>query len=280
MSSPAVLTATRTTAFAALDFRAKLALFFAATVTAVLWNDPWWNLGLAAVIAFTCLAVGIPRPYLKLVAKVMTPFFVILLCTHGFFNVRHVQRLLGGAELTPLFHLPANLWFIGGAAFSREGALFGVNAIGKSLTFILLVPLCVFTTDPNHLVVSLVRLGLPYKLAFVLTSTLRFFPLIFEEIQAVIRTQRLRGFAPEDLSAVKRLRIYAKVAVPVILGALHKAQQTEVVLQAKGFSGSAQRTYLHTSQLTGRDYVVMFSALLLLLFASWLTWQGTTRFHG
>ncbi|WP_221033125.1 energy-coupling factor transporter transmembrane component T family protein [Actomonas aquatica] len=280
MNTPSFVSATRHTGFSALDFRAKLALFIAATVAAVMWNDPWLNLLLAAGICGTCFAVGIPAPYLKLVAKVMTPFFVILLITHGFFNVQHVQRLLGGRELTPLFHLPENLWFIGGASFSREGALYGLNAIGKSLTFILLVPLCVFTTDPNHLVVSLVRLGLPYKLAFVMTSTLRFFPLIFDEIQAVIRTQRLRGFAPEDLSAVQRLKIYAKVAVPVILGALHKAQQTEVVLQAKGFSGSAQRTYLHRAELGGRDYATILAAVLIIAAAAWLTLSGIARFHG
>lgn len=280
MTTPAFVAATRPTAFSALDFRAKLALFVAATVTAVLWNNPWLNLALAGAILATCFGVGIPGSYLRLVAKVMTPFFLILLITHGFFNVQHVQRLLGGRELTPLFRLPESLWLVGGAAFSREGALFGLNAIGKSLTFILLVPLCVFTTDPNHLVVSLVRLGLPYKLAFVVTSTLRFFPLIFDEIQAVIRTQRLRGFAPEDLSAVQRLRIYAKVAVPVILGALNKAQQTEVVLQAKGFSGSARRTYLHHPRFGTRDTATVLGACLLITAAAWLTASGFARFHG
>jgi len=266
VSAPTWTTATRQTAFSALDFRAKLAVFFTATFAAVIWDNPWLNLGLAAGIGGGCLAVGIPGAYLRLIAKVMTPFFALLLITHGFFNVQHVQRLLDGRDLTALFTVPESIWVFGGATFSREGALFGLNAIAKSLTFLLLVPLCVFTTDPNHLVVSLVRLKLPYKLAFVLTSTLRFFPLIFEEIQAVIRTQRLRGFAAEDLSPVQRLRVYAKVAVPVILGALHKAQQTEVVLQAKGFSGSSHRTYLYEAKLSSLDYgVIALTASALIL---------------
>ena len=127
---------------------------------------------------------------------------------------------------------------------------------------------------------SLVRLRVPYKLAFVLSSTLRFFPLIFDEIQAVIRTQRLRGFAPEDLSLVRRLQTYAKVAVPVILAALHKAQQTEVVLQAKGFSGRSQRTYLHESPLDGRDVIVIIAASIGTGVAVWLSFQGFGQFTG
>ncbi|MCF3648567.1 energy-coupling factor transporter transmembrane component T family protein [Synoicihabitans lomoniglobus] len=280
MSAPAFQAVTRRTAFSNLDFRAKLAVFIAATITAAMWSNPWLNFGLATAVAATCGLVGIPGTYLRLIAKVMTPFFIILLITHGFFNVQHVQRLLGSRDLTPWLTLPADWWIGGGAVLSREGVLFGINAVGKSITFLLLVPLCVFTTDPNHLVVSLVRLRVPYKLAFVVTSTLRFFPLIFDEIQAVMQTQRLRGFAPEELSAPRRVRIYAKVAVPVILSALHKAQQTEVVLQAKGFSGSADRTYLHTAELGAKDWAAITAAALGLIGAIWLTATGLAQFHG
>lgn len=280
MSAPRFQVASRRTRFSQLDFRAKLAVCATLTVVAVIWSDPWANLLLATFTAALCLQVGIPGSYLRLIAKVMTPFFAILLFTHGFFNVQHVQRLLDGRELTPLFTLPETAWVMSGASFTREGALFGINAISKSLTFLLVVPLLVFTTDPNHLVVSLVRLRVPYKLAFVFTSTLRFFPLLFSEIQAVISTQRLRGMAPEDLSLVRRLSTYAKVAVPVILGALHKAQQTEVVLQAKGFSRSAQRTYLHETQLGAADVGVIVAAALGLAAAILVASTSWGQFSG
>jgi len=280
MSTPDLVSVNRQTAFSRLDFRAKLAVFLTATLAAILWNDPWLNLLLAAAVAVGCAGVGIPPAYLRLIAKVMMPFFLILLLTHGFFNVQHVQRLVGGRELTTLFNLPDGWWGVGGSRFSREGGLFGLNAIAKSLTFMLMVPLCVFTTDPNHLVVSLVRLRVPYKLAFVVTSTLRFFPLLFDEIQAVIRAQRLRGFAVEELSVIRRVRVYAKVAVPVILGALHKAQETEVVLQTRGFSGQADRTYLHAHNLTGADWSVIILSLTALTGAVAVTMVGWADFQG
>ncbi len=280
MNAPALLTVTRSTPFSRLDFRAKLAVFLSATVLAILWQDPALNLALAAIVAAACLSVGISATYLALVAKVMVPFFLLLLGTHGFFNVQHVQRLLDGRELTPLFTTPSTWWILSELSFSREGALFGLNAIGKSLTLLLVVPLCVFTTDTNHLIVSLVRLRVPYKLAFVLTSTLRFFPLIFAEIQAGIRAQRLRGFAPEELSVVQRIRSYARIAVPVILNALHKAQQTEVVLQTRGFSGRAQRTYLHDISFRAADWLVTVACCIILLLAVALHTRGFGSFHG
>jgi energy-coupling factor transport system permease protein len=241
--------ATRPSAFSRLDFRAKLAVFVAASVAAVLWSDPRLSVGLMLATLGACLWAGVGRTYLWLMARLMAPFFLLLLLTHGFFNVQYVLRLTGHAHLTAVFTLPARLPLVGGMIFSEEGFYYGLAVIAKSTTLLLLVPLCVFTTDPNNLVVGLVRMRVPYALAFAFTSTLRFFPLLFDEVASVIEAQRLRGFAAEELGAVARVRTYAKVAVPVILGALFKAQQVEVVLQSRGFSGRRGRTYLHDSRL-------------------------------
>ena len=164
---------------------------------------------------------------------------------------------------------------------SREGLLYGVNVLAKSMTFLLMVPLVVFTTQIDNLVVGLVKLRVPYRLAFVLSSTLRFFPLLFGEIQAVKETQRLRGFALEEMRAMERVKTYAKVAVPVILGSMFKAQQLEVVLQAKAFSGRGARTYLHESRLGAAEWAVIAASAavfaaggVLLAKTRWLDFGG------
>jgi len=228
-----------------------------------------------------CVGAGIPRAYLGLMFKVMTPFFILLLLTHGFFNVNHVKHLTGAETLTTLWKVPAALPLVGGCALSREGLLYGVNALAKSMTFLLVVPLVVFTTQIDNLVVGLVRLRVPYRLAFVLSSTLRFFPLLFAEIEAVKETQRLRGLALEEMKALERVKSYAKIAVPVILGSMFKAQQLEVVLQAKAFSGRGVRTYLHESRLGAAEWLVIAaSAGLLALGVGLLVTTTLLRFTG
>ncbi len=271
----------RTTGFARLDFRAKLALFVAVSALAVLCNRPSLSVAIMAGALGGCLAAGIPRAYLGLMFRVMTPFFILMLLTHGFFNVGHVKRLTGAEMLTTLWTIPEWLPVLGGVGLSREGLLYGVNILAKSMTFLLLVPLVVFTTQIDNLVVGLVKLRVPYRLAFVLSSTLRFFPLLFAEIQAVKETQRLRGFALEEMRALERVKTYAKVAVPVILGSMFKAQQLEVVLQAKAFSGRGTRTYLHESRLGTAEWLVIAASVagltggvLLLATTTWLNFGG------
>jgi energy-coupling factor transport system permease protein len=150
---------------------------------------------------------------------------------------------------------------------TSEGLLYGLVVISRTLTLILILPVIVLTTDPNTLVVGLVRLRVPYTGAFVFSSALRFLPLVLSEATALIEAQRLRGLDLEKLGLWARGRAYARVAVPLVLGALIKSQQLEVVLQCKAFSGSAERTYLEPLELRTRDRVVIGTAALLMLVA-------------
>ena len=72
------------------------------------------------------------------------------------------------------------------------------------------------------------------------------------------------------MSIVKKVSVYATIAVPLILNAMAKSQKLEVVLQSKAFSGSSKRTYLHESILTSTDYVCMVGFISLFIVATFL----------
>jgi len=260
-------TVERDSFYTRLDFRPKLLMMAIITVIAFIWESPFMQFWLAAIILAAALTAGVKPSYIRLVITVMIPFYILLLVTHGFFNIDQVKALTGKSTLTPLFTIPEDWWLIGGAVMSREGFAYGLNVIFKTLTLTLIIPLGVFTTDVDTMTVGMVRARIPYKIAFIFTATLRFFPLLFQEIGTIIEAQRLRGLAMEKMGPVKRVRVYAKVAVPLILGAMVKSQHLEVVLQSKAFSGSAIRTYLHESVLHTIDYVLMVFMILLFITA-------------
>jgi energy-coupling factor transport system permease protein len=246
---------------------------------AFVWESPVALAALMFVLAITSLLVGVKPRYIKMVITVMVPFYVLLLITHGFWNTDQVKTLTGHEVLTPLFTFPESWLLIGGGSMSVEGFLYGWGVIFKTLSLVMVVPLVIFTTDVNNMIVGMVRARVPYKLVFIFSSTLRFFPLLFEEIQTIIEAQRLRGLAMETMEPTKRARVYAKVAVPLILGAMVKSQQLEIVLQSKAFTGTGDRTYLHESILRTADYAVI--ALFALLFALAVVlyfWRGVGKF--
>jgi energy-coupling factor transport system permease protein len=259
-------TVERDSIFTRLDFRPKLFMVAVVSTVAFVWESP---IALAVLLAFLIgisLLAGVKPGYIKTVIMIMIPFYILLLLTHGFFNTDQVKKLTNQDVLTPLFAFPESWPIIGGGGMSVEGFLYGWSVIFKTLSLVLVLPVAIFTTEVNNMIVGMVRARIPYKLVFVFSSTLRFFPLLFEEIQLIIEAQRLRGLAMEKMGPVKRVRVYAKVAIPLILGAMVKSQQLEVVLQSKAFTGSGERTYLHDSILTRLDWavIILFATLLVL----------------
>jgi energy-coupling factor transport system permease protein len=279
MSTIEFQTVERDSIFTQLDFRPKLLMVAVVSTVAFVWESP---VALAVLMFFLIalsLLAGVKPGYIRMIITMMIPFYILLLITHGFWNTDQVKALTGHEVLTPIFTFPESWWLIGGGSMSVEGFLYGLAVIFKTLTLVLVLPVAIFTTDVNNMIVGMVRAKIPYKLVFIFSSTIRFFPLLFEEIQTIIEAQRLRGLAMEKMSPVKRVRVYAKVAIPLILGAMVKSQQLEVVLQSKAFTGSSDRTYLHESILSTLDwaFIVLFVTLFILAFVLYFT-VGFGRF--
>jgi energy-coupling factor transport system permease protein len=238
------------------------------SIVAFVWESPLCLGGLMLALVATSLLAGVKAGYIRSVLTMMAPFYALLLVTHGFWNTHQVKALSGREVLTPLFAFPQNWWLIGGGSMSVEGLLYGVAVTFKTITLVLVLPLAVFTTEVDNMIIGMVRARVPYKLVFVFSSTLRFFPLLFEEIQTIIEAQRLRGLAVEKMGPIRRVRVYGKVAIPLILGAMVRSQQLEVALQSKAFTGSSERTYLHESVLRRADWAAIAISLLLFLAAA------------
>lgn len=256
--------------FTRLDFRPKLVLISVITMVAFVWESPLMGGALALVVLSTCLAAGVRPRYLATILKLLTPFALLLILTQGFFAEQLITSRTGltREEFHMLFELPTSWPLVGGAGLSREGVLYALNIIAKSLTMTLVIPLAVFTTDADTMIVGLVKAGIPYKVAFVFSSTLRFFPLLFSQAQAILEAQRLRGLSMEEMGLVRRARVYARLAIPLILGAMKRSQLLDVALQSRAFSGSSDRTYLHDSALDRADVWVIIVSLLFLAIAA------------
>ena len=243
-----------------LDFRAKLVITLTITFLALLWESLALSAALAMLTFLLCLVVGVRRSYLRSVLRMMLPVLAVLLVTQGFWNT-WVGR-------TSLWRAPQAWWLIGGRlTLTSEGLAYGLMLSLRSLTLILAIPLAVFTTDLDAVIMGLVRMRVPYTVAFVFSTTLRFVPLLFAELAAISEAQRLRGLALEKMSLLQRLPAYARIAVPLILGTMVKSQQIELALAARAFSGSPQRTYLHETILRAEDYAVIIVSLAILLAA-------------
>lgn len=93
-------------------------------------------------------------------------------------------------------------------------------------------------------------------------------------MHAIQDAQRLRGLDTSKMNFVRKIRVSAAMVVPLVLGTMTKSTQLEIALQAKAFSGSNDRTYLHEIVMQPLDWIVggavvvwTMLAILLRIFA-------------
>jgi energy-coupling factor transport system permease protein len=247
----------RPSLFGRLDVRTKLFLLLLVSILIFVWENVFYVAALFLLVISLALNAHMDRQLMWRLFRIMLPFILLTIVIQGLFNIRGV---------TPLVTLPSWVPLIGGhVSLYWEGFVFGLVVVFRLLSPLYAMPLVVMTTDVNDLVIGLTRIRIPYKVAFIFSITLRFVPFIFGEIDAITEAQRLRGLALEKMNFIRRIPVFASLAVPLILGSLLKAQTLDVVLQSKAFSGSPKRTYLTELQLRGLDYVVLVGGAILLI---------------
>lgn len=247
----------RPSAVAALDPRAKLLFLLLASTLILVWESLFLLGVLGLVVLVLAFAAGLPLSLIRRIVLVMLPAILLILLIQGQFSPY-------GA--TPVLVFPPALPWLGGHAFLyREGLLFGLVVALRLLIPILAFPLVVMTTEINDLVTALTRCRIPFKVAFLISTTLRFVPFIFAELEAIKDAQRLRGLAIETIGPLRRIRVFGRMLVPLILSSLTKAQTLEMALQARGFSGSRDRTFLNEAAVRLRpiDVLLLFGLTAL-----------------
>ncbi len=117
------------------------------------------------------------------------------------------------------------------------------------------------TTQPEDLANALVKSGLPYPLAFVLSTSLQFVPVMGRKVKNVVDAQRARGIPLEPGWAA--IRHYPAFLSPVLIQAFQLAEELAEAMECRGF-GLTGRTFLKEFQMGTRDWVALIIGLLTL----------------
>ena len=158
----------------------------------------------------------------------------------------------------PLVQLgPLTLW--------REGVLWGV---AQSLRFIALslagIALAV-STPPDRMYAALLRLGVPFGLALMATTALRFVPEVGRELTEVRRARAARGRPVWRRPPWQWLRVEVDMLAPVVARSWRRAQNLAESLDARGFDPLAPRAVRRPLRFRTIDLVLLGSAGALTL---------------
>jgi energy-coupling factor transport system permease protein len=164
------------------------------------------------------------------------------------------------------------LWTWGILTLTEEGFQRALSLGLRVLSFTSLSLLFILTTKPTEFLLSLMQqCRLSPKLAYGIMAGYRFLPLIKEEFEIIRSAHRIRGVS-KARSFSEKIAELKRYAVPLLAGAIRKAERTAMAMESKGFTGDKNRQFYHKITVSKKDwafFAIMVSAVLLSAYTSW-----------
>jgi len=228
-----------------MDVRLKLTLLLSVAVLVVLIDTPTTLAGVLCVVALLYAASGIGASKLRMVV------FISLLTVWG--TMLSQALFYGSVPRTALVTLiaedcPVLGRITGGLRIYREGLVYGAVQSMRIVTMIGLGLLVCWTTDAGSFLAALVRLRVPYGVAFMTVTALRFLPVVVSEAAVVVTARRMKGYRRRR---VWWLRPWGVTAIfkPVFANAIRRSRALALSVESRGFDASTARTTFRRSRL-------------------------------
>ena len=147
-----------------------------------------------------------------------------------------------------------------------EQLLYQFTKLLKYLSVIPLGMMFIFTTNPSEFASSLNKIGVPYKAAFAVSLTLRYFPDMIRDYNDISLAQQARGL---DLSKKeklgRRLKNMMNIFVPLIFSSLDRVEVISNAMDLRGFGKNKKRTWYTAKPLGRADWFSLLFCLLVFL---------------
>jgi len=146
-------------------------------------------------------------------------------------------------------------WLTGGIFFYREGFTHGLVQGLRFSTMTAFGLLLTWTTEPRDILMGLIRLRMPYGLAFMFITAVRFLPVLISEIATVVTVQRLRGANPVRLGR-HSITSAVRILTPVLANSVRRAGTLGASCESRAFNPLRPRTCLEEPRWTLMDLLV------------------------
>lgn len=149
----------------------------------------------------------------------------------------------------------------------EEGLLTGLRLISLMSIGIIMIS----TTKIEDLSIALIKFGLPYKLVFSFTTTLRLIPIVLDSVEDIRNAQKLRGIGNinRKASPIKKLKENVPLLIPIIAKTLKRTNDLAIALEVKCFGIMDTRTQYNSISFSKNDglfLVIIFVMISISLY--------------
>lgn len=286
-----------------IDPRVKLGWLLAFSLTPI-GASPYWRLSVVGWLFLITLLTRLPfrawRRQMGLVLIFSLLLFAVSVFAPDGLTVPQQPRLpaqdlvltqatTGAPTIEPVPALPQPMGYEyvlvqqGAVRVTRRSLDLALRLSTLVFTLIYSTNLYLLTTAPEEITAGLDdlmqplrRLGVPVtELILTLTLSLRFIPLVLEEIQNLVRSVRTRAINWKKLGFKGSSQIWLMISERLLDNLLTRAEQIASAMQVRGFTApNAHRVLWHELKLTIWDFLLI--AGMVAFWAARILWGGTT----
>ncbi|SUO90565.1 energy-coupling factor transporter transmembrane component T family protein [Streptococcus uberis] len=155
--------------------------------------------------------------------------------------------------------------------------------VNLSLKYFSTVPLAILfltTTHPSQFASSLNQIGVPYKVAYAVSLTLRYIPDVQEEFFMIRTSQEARGLElSKKAKLLDRIKGNLQILIPLIFSSLERIDTVSTAMELRRFGKFKKRTWYKYQAFNLRDGLTVLLAVSLLLVSLLLFYLNKGRFY-
>ncbi len=239
-----------------LDARAKLLIVLLVMVVSLLTHSAVFYIVLMAILLIGLLFSGVTG---RVLVRSFRPI-VLLVAITFIYHIIFTDR-----DSEPLFDLFGFAITSGGLDHASFFSL-------RLLLFIAVAFLVTLTSSPSDLAEAVTKLLRPLEkiripvgdLGLILFIAIRFIPILTEEFTTIRNAQVIRGV---DFSGnlFQRARKTTAIIIPVLIGAIGRADELAMAIEARGYRGGQRRTFYSRSHFDARAWLFVLSGTIVIV---------------
>lgn len=237
-----------------LDPRTKFLMIFSISTLALLFNDLVSLTFLFGVTILVCLIMGVDILHIVFRLKRLIGLVVILVFVQSIFTQT-------GKPILTIFD----------RVIIRDEGLIKAFIYFIRISIIVTSAAILSTSTSRELIQGLIQLKIPYEIAFMVSVSIRFLPLLRNELADMIIAVQLRGVNLNKIKMKQKLSLYRYMLLPVLIGSLLKARELSNAMEMRGFRACTTRSSYLLLKLHPFDWVVM--ALSVAFFGIFMIWR-------
>lgn len=227
------------------------------------------------IMVFSYILMRIARIRFSQVRLMFVYVFIFLIANFiltFLFNPRY------GTEIYGTEH---DLFTFGGRyILTQEQLFYQITKFSKYLSVIPLGIIFILTTNPSEFASSLNGIGISYKVGMSLSLTLRYFPDVADDFQAIRLAQEARGLDMSKKASVSsRLKNTSAILAPLLFTTMDRVDLISNAMDLRGFGKSKTRTWYARRPLRKADYVSIAVCALVLAISLYIRFAVNHSFY-